>query len=510
MGDTLLSLGPIVTDMMIAVANGLAREICAFGPRGEAKTIGALGAMIYHSNEHERRQFVFNDAGEKVLLKLPVTWMGITDFHRSHTDKTKPSLLKDFWQGAWTLHDDAHIAVFKTNVDRVVLNLFGIEDEGAADKARRETHCVWVEEPAPATTGHGVDPTSYSTAITSQRLATHAKVALLTTNYPERKHWTWTRFMPSDSGAYGRHPEDPTRMWFRVPKGDNPYTSDKDRAEWAHALRDRPDLAARLLEGKPGSVQIGRAVATQFLNGAPIGFNEARHVSDVRLRPIKGVPFQIGQDGGLSPVTTIAQSYGGHIYVYASLVMDGGMRQQYEHQVIPWFREHAPWAIKRDDMIFGCYDGSMPDDESDSDRNPMDVIGNMLGGYWEPGPISWEGRKGPMLASFNRVAAGSSFEPAVKIDPVDCEILIDALRGAWYYKEDRFGNVSGDKPHKPNHPYEDCGDSYCYMTCAALPELTRIKSPDQGRQLSKFDARFYDDLISGGDEQFDKFDGRVS
>lgn len=461
-----IKFGPVISEFIYSVMNGLAREFGVFGPRGEAKTIGAFGAMIHHSVEHEKHGY-----------KLPVPWMGVTDFHRSHKEKTKPSLEKDFWQGAWRLHDDDRVAIYRDDKERVKLSLFGIEDQGAVDRVRKETCGYWVEEPAPATTGPGVDETTWNTGITSQRIQTHAKIAMFSTNYPDEDHWCWTRMNPHPSKKWGFNPADETRMYFRVPKGDNEYVSDADRREWAHALRDRPDLVARLIEGKPGSVQLGKSVAVYYIDGKPAGFNESKHVSTDRVRPIKNQPIYIGLDFGHTPAAIIGQFYRGQILVLAALPCEfGGIRQHLESSVIPWLRENAPWAVNDMHMIPGAYDpAGNTEEQADTDQSPIAVINEMLPGFWEEGPISWEGRKGPLFTAFNRAIGG---EAALRIDPVDALPLIKALNGRWYYKTDRNGKVIADKPYKDNHPWSDLGDAFCYMLGRMGPSTVRTyKAP---------------------------------
>jgi len=457
-----LSPGPVASEFIKAVGTGEGDEILALGPRGEGKTISALIAMAYHAKLHENAGF-----------KLPVTWMGVTDTFNAHKEKTIESLLKPFWQGAWKLEDGNHRAIFKTNKEAVVLSLFGIEDNVALSRVRRETCCSWFEEIAPTTEGTGVPEEAVDIGITSQRISTHASVTMLTSNYPDDNHWLWRRFMPV-IGRFGRniHPEDPKRITFQIPKGDNSYITEDMRKKWAERLKDRPDLMDRLLHGKPAVIQRGQAVAIAFVGTKNVGFNEPVHVALGKLKIIEGEPLVIGQDGGHTPATTIMQEISGVINVlYSACIARGGMRQQYRHNVVPWLRKFAPWALEDpDDYILGGYDPSLPDDETDTervDKNPIDVIRMEIGGGdWMAGPTDWESRKGAMFAAFNRSVGG---EPAIQFCPVGTQGTIRALRSQWYYPTDRYGNVTSDKPKQPNHPHEDFGQSLCYGLCRLNP-----------------------------------------
>jgi hypothetical protein len=154
--------------------------------------------------------------------------------------------------------------------------------------------------------------------------------------------------------------------------------------------------------------------------------------------------------------------------------------------VLPWLRQRAPWAIHDDLMIKGVYDPASPDDESDSDRNPIDVCREFIGGMWEPGPVAWESRKNALITSLNRHSRPG--EPSLSIDPVDGKPLVQALSGRWHYPANRLGGVSKDQPMKPNHPWEDLGDSFCYFICGALPEIGKGARPPLST-MSGFDPR---------------------
>jgi hypothetical protein len=390
----------------------------------------------------------------------PVKWIGVTDTFASHKNKTIESLNNPLWRSLWQLRDGGHIAVFgKPGCELVHLHLFGIEDQGAMDRVRTETVGVWFEEPAPAAVlvqSSGVSELAWQTAITSQRIPSHCHPAIMTLNYPDEDHWTWQRFVANPQ---------PGTAYYRVPPGE--LASASQRAEWANALKNRPDLLRRLLEGKPGVVRMGPEVA--------LGFDEDKHVGH-GLKPRHSEPLFIGQDGGHTPCTIIGQEWQGRLLVYAALAIDrGGMRQQYEQNVIPWLTQNAPWAIKRPGMIRGVYDPAMPDDESDTDRNPIDVCSELIGGDWQPGPASWEARKGALITGLNKHSGPG--ELALSIDSVGAKLLISALSGRWYYPQNRLGGSSRDIPLKPNHPWEDLGDAFCYWLCAAMPAVEQNFKP---------------------------------
>lgn len=443
---------PTVYKFVLAAATGMteegriAREIACFGTRGDGKTQGAFGAMVSHATRHAQAGF-----------PLPCKWLGVTDSFAAHKNKTHESLHNPMWKGLWTLRDGGHVAVFGAPGNELVnLHLFGIEDVGALDRVRTECVGVWFEEPAPAAVlvqSSGVSLDSWLMATTSQRIPSHCHPAIISLNYPDEDHWTWERFVTN--------PHENT-CYFRVPPGE--LASAAARSEWMKALAGRPDLQRRLLQGQPGVVMLGAQVA--------LGFDEDKHVSTEPIKLLRNEPLLFGQDGGLTPTTLIGQALNGRLLIAAALTIDrGGMRQLYEQKVVPWLLANAPWALRNAGLIKGIYDPSMPDDESDSDRNPIKVIEEMIGGLWLPGPITWEARKGALITALNMPLDA---RPALQMDRVGCKQLIQALTGRWYYPKNRLGGVSKDSPAKPNHPWEDLGDALCYWICAALPELQRL------------------------------------
>jgi hypothetical protein len=138
-------------------------------------------------------------------------------------------------------------------------------------------------------------------------------------------------------------------------------------------------------------VQFGQAVAE--------GFSGTSHVSRDRLYPVRSEPVHLGVDFGLTPCVVVGQEIGGRIQINAALACErGGIRQHIEEAVAPWLSQHAPWVFSNWRMILGSYDpsGDAPVQTS-IDESPARVLQELLPGDWQPGPVSWEGRKGQCL-----------------------------------------------------------------------------------------------------------------
>lgn len=440
-----LELGPVAFAFAQAIATGAAREIACFGARGDRKTSGFFVGALWHAVLHARAGYT-----------LPVECMSVRDTHASHRITTVRLLQRPWWQGLWRIEKDEHVAVARLNgQDLLTVDLLGIEDKGAMDRLRMETVLLHFEEVAPASVlvqSSGISEEAWGIAMTSQRIASHCHPAATTTNYPDEDHWSWQRFVANPR---------PGTLCFRIPPGES--ASAEQREEWATALEGRPDLLKRLLEGQPGAVALGPQVA--------VGYNPEMHVAKERLEVARFEPLWMAHDAGHTPTTLIAQRVRGHICVYAGLVTEkAGTRQHLEQTVLPWLARHAPWVVERggQSALYHRYDPSMDTGEQDDiDQSPLQRLRESLGGFFEPGAVSWPGRRDPMLAVFNLGLAGL---PVLQIDPgPDTDLLRKALGGRWYYRQNAAGEVMRDLPHKPNHPWEDLGNTFCYLIGGVAP-----------------------------------------
>jgi len=479
---------PVVEKFVQAIGYGTdakgGNEIACYGSRGDGKTIGWMVGAIEHSRNH----FKFG-------YPLPVSWMGVTDTFTSHKLKTVRSMENPMFKGGWRLTDNDHVARFYLDGACLVhVDLFGIEDQGAKDRLRMECVGMWFEEPAPSAVmvqSTGIDEDSWRLGRTSQRVPSHFHPAVTTLNLPDEDHWTWRRWKPTDTPVFSnpenlreifqlvgldppkeldRYPQgtpidqcyggDGDRRWFRVPVGER--ASHADRLSWASALKERTDLLRRLILGLPGVVMLGSQVAK--------GFNRDDHTTQATIPFVPGEPVYFGLDFGHTPTCIIGQAVYSRGYrvlaIKAALYMQGaGMRQLFEELVLPWLSRFAPWVLRDTDTfaVIG-YDPSQgtvekpKGEEADIDNAALTTIREMLdGGDYEPGPVSWENRRELLRSVFPRRNGVMIEENEFTLD------LIRALDGRWYYPQSIQGGLSSDKPKKPNHPWEDLGDAFCYL-----------------------------------------------
>lgn len=403
-----LELLPIGGAFANAVADGAATEICCFGARGSRKTWSLLIATILHAQKHQAAGYT-----------LPVKWAGMMDYFASHKAKTHETLKQDRWQGLWKLTDGGHLAhAIVSNQALVQLRLFGLEDQGAIDRARMETHCVWGEEAAPAAslvTSAGFSETAWATAVTSMRLPTHANVAALTTNYPDEQHWTWRRFVTKDRPGDRRL----STALFRIPTDEG--ASPEQREEWARSLANRPDLLKRLIAGQPGQLLLGDPVTPRYA--------ETLH-RRYEPYPVAPGPLYLSWDGWHHPACAIASmTSAGQLRFHFGKRQDASDVGELAREVV------LPWLIAnrvRDRELIHTGDPSLnTGDQSDRNESAARTIQRILPGRWIAVTDDEEPRIRTINTHLMRVLGNG--EAALVLAGPDCAELHSALHGGWHY-----------------------------------------------------------------------------
>jgi hypothetical protein len=429
-----------------------------FGPRGEGKTVAALGVMIVHAMQHA-------EGGHQ----LPTRWIGATGTFEEHLAKTVPSLEAPVFGGAWVISDGGHIAelVIDGRV-YVVLRLTGVQHRADMDKLRSEAHGVWFEEPAPVLSevekATGIQERAWLIALSSLRLPSYHRPAIITSNYPDVDHWTWMRFKLRPT---------PRTFCYEIPPQERTTLDDRRRLD--ELFGGDPALHARLVQGKPAPVLEGQPVARGFAFDA--------HVAAGTLPIFEGVPLVMGWDAGHTPTCVIAQPTRGHVYVHAGLSqLNSGLRQVIVEDVKPWLAAWAPWALRgprTDESPFRHYTDHVMGtfDALDADANPHRLIRTELGGVCHLGAAAWTPRIDPLLALLLRRHVDGT--AALQIANTEhTRDLIRALMGRWNYPTTASGSLRTDRPDKNDHPWSDLGDALCYAVGGIAPSRP---APDRRR-----------------------------
>jgi hypothetical protein len=436
-----------------------AEEVLLHGPRASGKTMAIPGALAWLAEGRAR-------AG----LADPLKVLWLHDSLVNAAMKTGRSLVEPMWAGLWQLRDGQRQAAFVLGgVEMVAADFVGCADLSASERLRAACHVVVAEEVvASLDDSAGIELRKYELARSSAlRLPTPRRVAALTTNPGAPDSWAFERFLAPGHEA--------TCVAVEVPASDR--LTAKEVAALVAAFAGSPDLQRRLAYGEWSELVLGEAVA--------VGFSRDVHVSAERVRPVPNVALVLGHDGGHTPVTIVGYAYAGEVRVCAALVSDyAGTRQHLDNLVLPWLGANAPWCLQAPStMLRHYYDPAMETGEqADVDADPVRVLRELLGGVMYPGAVSWPGRNGPLLAIFPRLNPATG-RAVLRIDPLECRPLIAALGGRWFYPT-VAGKVSRDLPKKPNHPHEDCGDSFCYFLGGIAPSRERPRNSSGSKKAS--------------------------
>jgi hypothetical protein len=431
-----LDLRAGATEGALTYVGGVIRETAVLGARGDGKSILGGAAQLVYAERHRAQGGA-----------LPVRVLVATDTFMSHRAKLCRTLEEPLWKGLWSAREDRHVWVATLGgVEYVHLELLGVEDQGALDRMRQAAHSLWLEEAAPAgieASSSGLSEDALGIGITSLRLPSYTHPVLLTSNYGSENHWTWTRF------AIDRHPG--THL-VRLRPGER--ATEEDRRVWDEALRGRgrPDLARRLVDGEPSLIVSGQGVCEGI-------FNPSLHVAAQAFDHVPGERILMGHDGGLTPVTVIAEWNGPVLRILASLVSTrAGTEQHVDEQVLPWLGRHGGLEAELEHF----HDPSMATpSEANLRMSAAKVIRQRLGGLVREGVQSWPGRRDPLLNILSRLVEGG--RPALVISAAeDTAPLRRALAGAWHYHRERTGEVHQELPVK-DHPASDCGDALAYI-----------------------------------------------
>src|ERR1700752_1061958 len=119
------------------------------------------------------------------------------------------------------------------------------------------------------------------------------------------------------------------------------------------------------------------------------------------------------------------QSNHGSIRVLAAFASEGmGLRRHIETVVKPWLTANTRWALNNHRLLLGAYE----DVEQQNEFDLLQIVEDLVGGYWEKPLSKWEGRRDGVLDLIGKATPGT-FQPSLQIDGTGAKLLIEALSG---------------------------------------------------------------------------------
>lgn len=448
----ILDLRPNPTQAEFILSEAL--ENCLVGPRGEGKSDAGIMAMTYHAERQPRSA-------------RPVSWIMVRDTMVEHWSQTVKFLRESRWRDHIHLTPDGPQPRAFGMKGKWHCELVGADQPQDLKKLRGVYGGVWIEEAAPVwdygATSKGISEDHWEMAMSGLRQSGVQPRAQITSNYPEDTHWMWRRFH-----------EDPMpgTALFRIPQGENPHYTPREREILLQRFKNNPAMRARLVEGRPAFVPPGEEVTPEF--------DERFHVSAHPLEVLRGVPLDLCWDFGLTPVCLFTQIApgSGQWRIYDAIPGENvGVRQLILGPMMPLLEG------KYRGLLFshiGGVEGLTPE-QANSEHSAVREITIQLPGAYRPGPVAWPARRDALRNLHNR---RGTFGPAVLLDKVGAAPLILACRGRWHYKRLPGGEVLRDLPVK-DHPWSDLGDAYAAGAAVIFgpsgvrvaPTLKSIKSP---------------------------------
>ena len=369
------------------------------------------------------------------------------------------------------LRDDRQVAALTVaGLEYVVADFVGTRDESSAERLRAECHVLAAEEVVPSLEeSGGIEERRYELALTSMRLDTRRRVAMLTTNPGDVDTWPFKRWIEGGGRA----------GCVRIPIPASDRLTPAEVRALRTTFRDSPDLEKRLALGEWSALKLGEVVAE--------GYDAVLHVAPDPLIVSPNHQLAIGWDGGHTPSAVIGQLINNQVRIYAALNdMKAGVLQLIEEQVAPWLIQYAPWARHGGGGLTQIIDPSMATGSQSDIRDSAErVIRDTLRGAIVKGPVAWAPRREAILRVLAPRTEGGVVPLA--ISPVrETELLRTALGSRWYYPRTPDGRVDRSRPRKPNSPYSDIGDAAAYLCGWLLPGTDQTYEKPKPRPPRKY------------------------
>lgn len=407
-------------------------------------------ADLFSSRRGEGKSTALTWAAFRHTLRNPgAHWVFIRDTFENLTKTTQRTFFEWFPPGVM-----GHYAVTKKEwewapgVAQGRVTWIGMDNpEDASRLLSLEMAGFAMDEAAPAATSGGIDEMVFDLAMTSLRQpGMKHYMAKVAENNPDESHWTYRKFV--DPGTEGYMAWQP-----HIPENEH-NLREGYYADMRVALKHRPDLVRRLIDGQFGFQSEGRAVTPQW--------SDVTHLA-IGLSPIPRAKVWMLWDWGLNPTCVITQiDPTGRWLILDALVGDGvGVEELIEDEVRPLW--NARYARGKHELGH-IYDPSGTTGEQTSvHRSPVMMVKRALGGDMRPGPVRLDEGLEPLRAVLSRAPGGIGI---VRVDRMRAKPVWWALRGGWFYPIARTGLVSGSpRKNDASHP----GDAMRYGAAVLFP-----------------------------------------
>lgn len=402
-----------------------------------------LIATIRHAQLHEQHGY-----------PLPVPWFWFRDSFPNQERNLLEDLKRPEWQGFWRIHDAGHLVLGKMGGRQVIKAfVFGLEDQDAVERLRGGCVGIYGEEPAPAVglgLGMGWTEAAWSLALSSQRHASHYRPALIASNYPDKGHWSWKRFVSERQTQCGA---------FRIPGGER--ATPEYRARLSRSLASQPAMLKRLFVGEPAPPQLGDPVV--------VGYQEPVNLRYTPLIVAPG-PLFIGLDFWHHPACVVASlsSLGQLRIHYAKRRDSADVGILVEEDLKPWLTSKG--LLSRQRIYTGDPTGD-DGDQSDKSQTAVRRLLQLLPGQWRPATNAIDKLQGAVNDQLRRRL--STGEPVILVGP-DAQELDAAWSGGWYLNEH-------GKPvqHGENGQHSHVGMAGAYLVFAVFGGAAQLLDVDK-------------------------------
>ena len=286
---------------------------------------------------------------------------------------------------------------------------------------------------------------------------THIKI-IMDSNPPKTTHWTYDMFhtgqLPGGYAIFIQPPavlwNEDTESWDLNPDAEN--LSHLPDGYYERQLKGATDEYIRvMLAGEPGMTQAGKIVFPSY--------SEKKHVSLVRLDPIRGLPLIIGMDFGLTPAAVLGQLTNRGFRITDELPTTDESLEDFVTEYL------QPLLVKR----YPGYQIVGSGDPAGSGRNDIDkrtrfqvLIG--LGIRAFPAMTNSFVTRKETVEWFLRRDEGLLISP-------HCTVLREAFGGGYIYKQLQKANRSTERPDKNiySHPMDALQYALLYAKYGYVP-----------------------------------------